>query len=144
MDLTGIRQGIADGFGGIPSVRVFDTIPKPLPVGQFDCIVVQPDSPYIEYSEVAGLADKNYVYLLVTIVTQSTDPRTAQNRIDELLSCGAMSPRSLRTALASNVSAGGEACQVIVQTATTRQITVEGNEEAYWAADISLKILARC
>jgi hypothetical protein len=144
VDLIGIRQGLADGFATVPGVRVFDTIPFPLPVGQYDCVVIQPDSPYIEYSEVAGMADKNYVYMLVTIVTQSTDPRTAQNRLDELLSCGELSPRSLRTALAANGSAGGEACQVIVQTATTRQITVEGNEQSNWAADISLKILARC
>lgn len=142
MDLIAIRQGIADGFNSVPGVRVFDTIPFPLPVGQYDCVVIQPDSPYVEYQEVSGLVNQNWVNLLCTVVTQSTDPRTAQNRIDELLSCGSDQPRSLRTALAGNMNAGGAACQVIVQRATVHQITVEGQD--HWGADISLRIMARC
>lgn len=144
MDLTAIRQGIADGLSELPEVRTFDVIPFPLPVGQFDAVVIQYDSPSIEYSEVSGLVNQNWVHLLVTAVVQSTDHRTAQNRLDQLLSCGADQPRSMRTKLASMTSAGGTACQVIVQTATVRQITIEGNDHPYWAADLSLKIMARC
>jgi hypothetical protein len=144
MDLKGIREALADTLAEIPSVRTFYNIPKPLPVGAYDAIVVQPDSPYVEFSEVAGLVNKNYVNILLTVVTQSTDPRTAQDRVDELLSCGADQPRSIRTKLAGNINASGEACQVTVRSATTRQVTIEGVEEPYWGADVSLQILARC
>lgn len=144
MDLKAIRVALADTLGELPSVRTFHNIPKPIPVGQFDCIVVQPDSPYVVFSEVAGLVNKQQVNILLTVVTQSTDPRTAQDRVDELLSCGADQPRSIRTKLAANLNASGEACQVIVQSASPRQLTIEGRDEPYWGADVSVQILARC
>ena len=143
MDITAIRQGIADTFATVPGVRVFDTIPDGLPVGQFDAIVVQPDpGTYITYSAVNGLTNMNQVFLLVTIIVQSTDWRTAQNRIDQLLSCGTDQPRSLRTALGGNLSAGGTACQVIPRSAAVTQLDIAGTQ--HWAADLSIEVQARC
>lgn len=143
MDLAAIRQGLADALAELPGVSTFDQIPDTLPVGRNDCLVIQPDSgDYVRYSAVNGMTNQNQVFMVVTIITQSTDWGTAQRRIDELLSCGSDQPRSIRTKLASNISAGGTACQVIPVSAATLKVNIAGQE--HWAADFRLEIQARC
>lgn len=143
MDLVAIRQGLADDLSSIPGVALFPSIPDGLPVGANDALVIQPDpSVYVEYQPVNGLVNMNKVHMLVTIIVASTDWPTAQRRIDELLSCGTDQPRSIRTNLASHISAGGAACQVIPQSASVSRIDIAGVQ--HWAADFQLEIQARC
>lgn len=143
MNLADIRRGLAEALSGLSGCRVIDGIPDSLPASSMTHLVLSPGTPYVSYSEGSGRVNHNEIRMTVVVVpAQQAGPSRVLDELDELLSCGATQPRSIRTLLAGRLSLGGTACSVSTQTATIRQITV--NELAAVVADVELLITARC
>jgi hypothetical protein len=143
MDLAAIRQGIADVLDNIPGCRVYATIPEGLAASGTTALVIAPSDPYVTYSEAAGLANRNEVRMRIVVVpAQQAGATRVLDEIDALLSCGTSQPRSVRTLLGDNISAGGTACSVSALTASIR--TVDINDVSHVVGEIDLRILARC
>lgn len=142
MDLKAIRTALADILNEIPGVRAYDKVPDVATLGQSETIIVQPDSPYVRYQPVNGMTNQNQVGIVLRIIPHQSSARSAQDRVDELLSCGSDQPRSIRTKLGSNISAGGTACQVVPDYADEAVETIAGDQ--FWCMDFHIQVLARC
>lgn len=143
MNLQEIREGVAQVLSGISGVRVLPSIPEALAASGVTALVVAPGEPYVSYSEGAGRVNMNEVRLrLVVIPPQQQGAERMMGEIDDLLSCGATMPRSIRTKLGSDISANGTACAVSTLEAAVRTITI--NDVSHVVAEVDIKILARC
>lgn len=108
MDLKAIRHALGEAINTVPDLRVVDHIPDQIPVGEQITTValVGPAADYVDYHKAfaAGLAELHYV---VQIVVLRTDPKSATDLLDDFLSAGAGSERSVFDALRSELAEGG-------------------------------------
>lgn len=143
MNLADIRHGIAAVLDQIDGCRVFASIPEGLAASGSTALIVAPNEPYVTYSEGSGLVNRNEVGMRIVIVpAQQAGASRVLDEIDALLSCGTTEPRSIRTLLGNNISAGGTACSVSAISASVRQIDI--NDVSHLVGELDLKILARC
>jgi hypothetical protein len=143
VNLAAIRRGVATVLSGIDGVRIFDAIPEALAASGVTALVIAPGDTYVTYSEGAGLTNRNEVRLRVIVVPpQQAGAARIMAEIDELLSCGADMPRSIRTTLGGDISADGTACSVSTISADVRTITI--NEFSNVVGEVDLRIMARC
>jgi hypothetical protein len=144
MNLTDVRQAIADQLGSIDGVRVYATQPDQLAVPAGGAIVVQPAAAYVDYVQAmsGGLSELRYTLL---VVAARTSERSAQARLDELLSAGLGETRSVYDALKPNddpQTLGGVVQDVGLMTASA-PTALEAGEVTYLAAEIDIRVLVR-
>jgi hypothetical protein len=143
VNLAAIRQGIADKLSEIADVRVLAALPDQPQWGVQPMVIVLPDDPYVTYTEGSGRVNQNEVRIrLVVLPMPSAGAVRVQQQIDDLLSCGTTEPRSIRSKLGEDVSAGGTACALSVLSASVRVFPIAGQDVT--GAEINLKIMARC
>lgn len=143
MNLQEIREGIGVLLDGIDGCSVYDSIVEGLSASGVTALVVAPGDPYVQYSEAAGLTNKNEVRMRVVVIPpQQSGARNIMNEIDALLSCGTTEPRSIRTTLGASISANGTACALSILTAQVRTVTI--NDFTNVVGEVDLKIMARC
>lgn len=143
MNLRAIRQGVGQVLSDIDGVRIFDTIPEALAASGLTALVIAPAETYVTYSEGVGRVNQNEVRLRVIVVPpQQAGAARIMDEIDALLSCGDAEPRSIRSALGSDISADGAACSVSTLSANVRTITI--NEFSNIVGEVDLRIMARC
>lgn len=140
-DLGAIRRGLADTLAAaIDRVQVLSAWPDALALGSSTCLLVLPADPYVVYARGIGFSGRHKVGMRVVILPlQARGPELIQAEIDELLSCGA---RSIREALAADLSAGGTACSVTVSSAGVREYQLGG--QSLTGAEVMLDVEARC
>lgn len=143
MNLGEIRQAIADKLADIADVRPLALLPNTPQWGTQTMIVVQPDDPYVTYTEGAGRVNQNVVmFRLICLPLPGKGAERVQAELDELLSCGSTEPRSIRTVLGADVSAGGTACALSILSASIRTYRI--GESDVTGAEVQVKVLARC
>lgn len=143
MNLRDIREGVAQVLSGISGVRILSSIPEALAASGVTALVIAPADPYVTYSEGAGRTNQNEIGLrLVVVPPQQQGAERIMAEIDDLLSCGAAMPRSIRTTLGKDISANGTACAVSTLSASVRTITI--NDVSHVVGEVDIKILARC
>jgi len=144
MDLAAIRAGLVDVLGQIEGVRPTDLVPAQLPSGSATVAVLVPASTYVQYPESRGDASRSraLVAFELTLVPSTADLRTAQLRLDELLSQHAGKTRSVRRVLNGSQSLGGAAC--IVNVLTARIAEIEANGVTYVVAVVDIEVEALC
>lgn len=143
MNLGAIRRGIAEVLDRLDGCRVFASIPDGIAASGVTALVVGPDEPYVAYAEGAGLVNRNEIRMRVVIIPpQQAGPQRILDEIDAFLSCGPDEPRSIRTVIGDNISAGGTACSVSALDGVIRTISI--NDLDCVVGEVSLRILARC
>lgn len=145
MKLADIRTGLATVLrNNITGVLVADQWPDAFASSASTWLIVLPGDPYVTYFNPSrGMSSLDVVAMRVVVLPlQGAGPEQVQDEIDALLSCGSAAPRSIRTALASDLSALGTACSVVAQTAAVRTYQINGNEVT--GAEVALQIQARC
>lgn len=142
MRLAAIRAGLASVLDEVPGVRVFQDVPEAMPASGATAVVIVADSPYVTYAEGAGRVQQNEVRVRLVIVPagQAGSARVL-DEIDDLLSTGTDSPRSLRDLLQAHLSVDGTACSVSMRSASIRQVQV--NELSMVVGEADLLIVAR-
>lgn len=143
MNLTAIRQGLADLCDTVPGVRAYAEFPDTVATSSSGqtAVVVVPGDPYVEdYVEVMsrGLATARF---RVAIVCQRASIEAAQRRVDELLSSGTAESRSLVDVLLTNTPLDGVWHHVYVESATGVGDRTVGDVD-YFGADLNVVVRA--
>lgn len=144
MNVAQIRRGIAGVIdGAVSGCRTYDALPEALSASGHTAVVVAAGEPYVEYTQATrGVSTRHTVNMRVVIIPpQQSGADRILDEIDALLSCGTDSPRSIRNAIAGDLSAEGTACAVKVLRARIRTITV--NDFANVVGEVELEITAR-
>lgn len=109
VDLTTIRDAMATRIGTVTGVRAYARMPGPIVTSSEanTAVIVMPDpETYVSYWDAfkGGLATVN---LRLEIVCQLADFGAAQKRVDELMSAGTGTTRSLLDAVQADRTLGG-------------------------------------
>jgi hypothetical protein len=147
MDLAAIREGVAELLGALPGVRVY-----PYPPDQFDtsgsaaAVVIAPGEPYASYTDTFKRENAlGQVNLIVSPYVQMVSDRAAWATLDELLSTGSASTRSLPEALLfadqTFVATFAEAIGVDDPT-NVQALTLEGGAR-YLTCELPIRVYAR-
>ena len=144
MKLADVRVGVADVLrANVGQVQVAHQWPDAMAVSSATWLVVLPGDPYVTYSNGSGFAGRNTIRLRVVVLPlQAQGADRVQTELDDLLSCGADAPRSIRSALATDLSLGGTSCSVTVVDAAMRAYPIDGREIT--GAEVALTVEARC
>lgn len=140
MNLLEIRHRVGDMLDGISGVRVFRSVPEALNASGVTAVVIAAGEPYVTYSEGAGRTSTHEVRLrLVLIPAQQAGAERVMAELDDLLGCG---PRSIRQAIAADISAGGTVSAISTLSASIRNLTASDLTNV--VAELDIRILARC
>jgi hypothetical protein len=141
--LAEIRRGVAAVVDTVPGCRTYPTVPEGLAASGVTAVVVAHGEPYVTYTQATrGVSTQHEIRLrLVIIPPQASGAERILDEIDALLSCGVDADRSLRNALAADISADGTACAVSTVAARVRTITI--NDFAYVVGELELNATAR-
>lgn len=144
MRVADVRVGVAEVLrANIDQVQVAHQWPDAMAASSSTWLVVVPGDPYVVYSNGQGFAGRNTVRLrVVALPMQARGPELVQDELDDLLGCCADSPRSIRSALATDLSLGGTACSVTVGDASVRLYDIGGQEMT--GAEVALTVETRC
>jgi len=145
VNLEDIRNGLQATLADLPDVRVEAFLPDNPEslLGANPLIVIQPDEPYVTYTEGSGRVNQNEIrFRLLCLPSPQMGAVRVQKVLDELLSCGTSEARSLRTKLGSDISANGTACAVSVLQASIRRFPIGPLEIT--GAEVQIMVKARC
>ena len=132
MSITTIRSGLGDNLATITGLRVAETIPDnpSPPVAVLSLTNVTYDGAFH-----GGLVQYNFV---VSVIVGRVSERTAQARLDSLISTGS---GSLKVAVESDKTLGGAAYDVRVSEMSNIG-AVQLNDATYLAADFTIQVYA--
>jgi len=107
IDLAAIRSALATVLDAVSGVRAYARVPGQIVTStDATAVVIMGGSPYVDY-EANLLGACPEVNLELQIVVQAADLQAAQKRLDELLSTGTGSTRSLYDAIYNNQTLSG-------------------------------------
>lgn len=132
MSVAAIRAGLGDNLATISGLRVAETIPDnpSPPIAILSLSNVTYDGAFH-----GGLVQYNFV---VSVIVGRVSERTAQARLDTLISTGS---GSLKVAVESDKSLGGSAYDVRVSELSNIG-AVQLNDATYLAADFTIQVYA--
>lgn len=140
MDLAAIRVAVADILNAVDGLRAFPYAPDQLPVSSTPTAVVLPAAgEYVRYL-VTSRGGAVEVDLRVQLIVQTTDPRTAEQQLDRLLSAGAGHDQSVVDALLADRWLGGLVADITPRTARDVGAYTVG-DVAYLGAFVDLLVL---
>ena len=141
MRLQDIREAIEQRLKDIDGVRPVPFVPDQTQTGNGLVVVVAPDANYFDYWQ-AFSGGLGYVRFNLSPYVQMTDPRSAFNRLDELLSSGAGSTKSIVDALMlADRTLGGVCADVVVEGAGDVRAEVIADGARYLTCDIAVRVL---
>lgn len=130
MSVASIRSGLGDNIATISGMRVAETIPDnpSPPIAVISLSNVEYDGAFH-----GGLVQYNFV---VSVIVGRVSERTAQNRLDALISTGT---GSFKKAVESDKTLNGSAYDVRVSEMSSIG-AVSLNDATYLAADFSIQV----
>jgi hypothetical protein len=132
MSISQIRAGLGDNLATISGLRVAETIPdNPSP----PIAIISLSNVSYDGAFHGGLVQYNFV---VSVIVGRVSERTAQARLDTLISTGS---GSLKLAVESDKSLGGSAYDVRVSELSNIG-AVQLNDATYLAADFTIQVYA--
>lgn len=132
MSISQIRAGLGDNLATISGLRVAETIPdNPSP----PIAIISLANVVYDGAFHGGLVQYNFV---VSVIVGRVSERTAQNRLDTLISTGT---GSLKKAVESDKTLGGSAYDVRVSELSNVG-AVQLNDATYLAADFTIQVYA--
>ena len=140
MDLRAIREAISERIATVPGVRPVAFAPDTVSTGNAVLVVVGHGDPYVNYHEAfnKGLAMVN---MTLSPYVPMNDPRSAFAVLDELVSSGTGSPRSLIDALMdSDRTLGGVCSDLVVDDASNVQTIEPAAGVRFLSCDLAIRI----
>lgn len=130
MSIAAIRAGLGDNLATISGLRVAETIPdNPSP----PIAVISLSNVVYDNAFHRGLVQYNFI---VSVIVGRVSERTAQNRLDSLISTGS---GSFKVAVESDKTLGGSAYDVRVSELSNIG-AVSLNDATYLAADFNIQV----
>lgn len=150
MDLRAIREAVAERLQAVPGVWAYAWPADHVATSgaAIGVTVSNGEEAYVDYAESFGPSRTEQVYLTVTVYVPYVDPRSAWNTLDELLSTGTATSRSLVDALMYEASPPdrtlGGVCQHIKVDGVTNLGFRDSEQGArYLTADLPVHIIAK-
>lgn len=146
MDLAAIREGVAELLGALPGVRTYSFPPDRFDTsGAAVAVVIAPGEPYASYTETFKKTTAlGQINLVVSPYIQYVSDRAAWATLDELLSTGSASTRSLPEALLfGDQTLGGVAETISVDGPTNVQVQTDDKNIRYLTCELPIRVYAR-
>lgn len=141
MDLQAVREAVDTRLATITTTRTFPFPPDQVPAGNATVIVITPADVYVSYQEAfaKGLA---VIRLVISPWIPYADPRSAFNRLDELLSSGTGETRSIIDKLMdTDRTLSGAIGDVVLESVTGVRVVQSPDNVRYLTADLNVRIL---
>lgn len=150
MDLRAIREAVAERLATVPGVRPY-AFPADQVATSIDGVGVAVSTgaeSYVDYAESFGPSRTEHVFLTLSVYVPYVDPKSAYNTLDELLSTGTATSRSLVDALMYDASPpdrtlGGVCADLVVDGVENVQVLSIESGARYLVADVPVRIIAK-